>query len=221
MRWGVEAGDREFLADLQRGGASTVQQLCDRQGVTATAIRQRLTRLQAMGLISRQTQRQDRGRPSHAYEVTTEGLRQLGDNYRDLAMMLWEEITQIDDVGVRSQLIGRLRERLVRQYGRNVRSTDLPERFRELQGLLQTLGFNVEVHQGDDSGLLPILRENTCPYHDLAAQDASICELEQTVFSEVLGVPMSRTSCCRDGDRCCEFKPDVPDATVGDLSVAS
>lgn len=221
MRWGVEAGDREFLADLQRSGAATVQQLCDRQGVTATAIRQRLGRLQAMGLVSRQTQRQDRGRPSHSYEVTTEGLRQLGDNYRDLAMMLWEEITQIEDVAVRSKLIGRLRDRLVQQYGRNVRSSALPDRFRELQGLLQTLGFNVEVHQDGSEGLLPVLRENTCPYHDLAAQDASICDLEQTVFSEVLGVPVNRTSCCRDGDRCCEFKPAVSDSNVGDLSVAS
>jgi predicted ArsR family transcriptional regulator len=217
MRVGVEAGDREFLSELQRAGASTVQQLCDRQGVTATAIRQRLNRLQALGLISRETQRQDRGRPSHAYAVTTEGLRQLGDNYRELALMLWEEITQIDDGAVRSKLIGRLRERLVRQYGKNVRSSALPERFRELQGLLSTLGFDVEVRQDASGALLPILRENTCPYHDLAAQDESICELEQTVFSEVLGVPMSRTSCCRDGDRCCEFSPSVG----GDVAVAS
>ena len=53
--------------------------------------------------------------------------------------------------------------------------------------------------------LLPILRENNCPYHDLASRDASICDLEQTVFSEVLGIPMERTQCCRDGDQCCEF----------------
>ena len=47
MRSTLEHDDREFLAELRKGGRSTVQSLCDRLGVTATAIRQRLARLQA------------------------------------------------------------------------------------------------------------------------------------------------------------------------------
>lgn len=206
MRSLLEHDDREFLAELRKSGRSTVQSLCDRQGVTATAIRQRLVRLQALGLISREASKGERGRPSHSYVVTTEGLRELGDNYRDLALMLWDEITRIDDDLVRSQLIGRLRERLVQQYGRDVRAESLEERFEELRGLLTTLGFDVELSQRGGE-LLPILRENNCPYHDLASRDASICDLEQTVFSEVLGIPMERTQCCQDGDSCCEFSP--------------
>ena len=206
MRSLLEHDDREFLAELRKSGRSTVQSLCDRQGVTATAIRQRLTRLQALGLISRDASKGERGRPSHSYVVTTDGLRELGDNYRDLALMLWDEITQIEEDHVRARLIGRLRDRLVQQYGRDVQSTSLVERFEELRGLLTTLGFDVELSQRNGE-LLPILRENNCPYHDLASRDASICDLEQTVFSEVLGVPMERTQCCRDGDQCCEFSP--------------
>ncbi len=206
MRFSLENDDREFLADLRKSGPSTVLSLCERQGVTATAIRQRLVRLQAMGFISREVTKGERGRPSHTYVVTTDGLRELGDNYRDLALMLWDEITLIDDDTVRSQLIGRLRDRLVKTYGRNVRSESMSDRLEELRGLLTTLGFDVELRsQGGD--LLPILRENSCPYHDLAERDASICDLEQTVFSEVLGVPLHRTQCCRDGDQCCEFSP--------------
>ena len=213
MRLSLEPDDREFLAELRKSGRSTVQSLCDRQGVTATAIRQRLTRLQALGLISREASKGERGRPSHSYVVTTEGLRELGDNYRDLALMLWDEITQIEVDHVRARLIGRLRDRLVQQYGRDVQSTSLAERFEELRGLLTTLGFDVELSQRTGE-LLPILRENNCPYHDLASRDASICDLEQTVFSEVLGVPMERTQCCRDGDQCCEFSPSQGHAAL-------
>ena len=204
MRFSIEKEDRSFLAELRKQGAATIHVLCDRLGVTATAIRQRLTRLQAQGLISREQTKGDRGRPSHTYVVTTEGLRELGDNYRDLALMLWDEITRIDEDEVRAKLIGRVRDRLVQQYGRDVRASSLAERFEELRGLLTTLGFDVEVSHSDGE-LLPILRENNCPYHDLASRDASICDLEQTVFSEVLGVPVQRTQCCRDGDQCCEF----------------
>lgn len=212
MRLGVEAGDREFLVDLQKCGPATVQQLCDRQGVTPTAIRQRLTRLQDAHLVSRVALKGDRGRPSHSYALTTDGLRLIGDNYRDLALLLWEEITRIEEVDVRSRLIRRLRDQLVERYGREVHSASVKERLWELQGLLRTLGFDVEILD-TDQGILPILRENTCPYHDLAAQDASICDLEQTVFAEVLGVPVNRTQCCRDGDRHCEFVPEVSVAT--------
>ncbi len=213
MRLSLEPDDREFLAELRKSGRSTVQSLCDRQGVTATAIRQRLTRLQALGLISREASKGERGRPSHSYVVTTEGLRELGDNYRDLALMLWDEITQIEEDDVRARLIGRLRDRLVQQYGRDVHATSLAERFEELRGLLTTLGFDVELSQRNGE-LLPILRENNCPYHDLASRDASICDLEQTVFSEVLGVPIERTQCCRDGDQCCEFSPSQGHAVL-------
>ncbi|MFO1007942.1 MAG: MarR family transcriptional regulator [Planctomycetaceae bacterium] len=212
MRSTLEHDDREFLADLRKSGRSTVQSLCDRLGVTATAIRQRLARLQAMGLITREASKGERGRPSHFYVVTTEGLRELGDNYRDLALMLWDEITRIEEHEVRAKLIERLRERLVQLYGRNVRAASLEDRFEELRGLLTTLGFDVELSQSTGE-LLPILRENHCPYHDLASRDASICDLEQTVFSEVLGVPMERIQCCRDGDQCCEFSPSQVVAT--------
>lgn len=215
MRFSIDQDDRAFLAGLRKSTTpSTIQSLCDRHGVTATAVRQRLMRLQSMGLITRDQAKGDRGRPSYTYRVTEDGLRELGDNYRSLALMLWDEITQIEEVDVRSRLIGRLRDRFAEQYGQGIRGNSLGERITQLNDILQTLGFDVEVAQGgtdaDKSGgeLLPILRENNCPYHDLASKDASICELEQTVFSQVLGVPLSRTQCCRDGDQFCEFSPE-------------
>jgi hypothetical protein len=30
----------------------------------------------------------------------------------------------------------------------------------------------------------------------------------------VLGVPMERTQCCRDGDQCCEFSPSAGQAVL-------
>jgi hypothetical protein len=36
-----------------------------------------------------------------------------------------------------------------------------------------------------------------------------MCELEQSVFGEVLGVRLSLSRCCHDGDNYCEFEPDL------------
>ncbi len=208
MQTSPQNSDQQFLARLNRLGDSTVQELCDDLGVTATAIRQRLTRLLADGLIERHAVPATRGRPSHVYRVTPTGRRHLGDDYGELAPLLWREVQRIEDEGVRNQLVSRLRESLVNRYGSTSAETPLVERFQQLQQALDRQGFQVEIDQRrQGADLLPVLREHSCPYHELAIEDSSICDLEQSVFEVVLGVPVTLTQCCRDGDPCCQFEP--------------
>src|SRR5262249_10955405 len=136
--------------------------------------------------------------------VTELGLQQLGDNYGELAILLWNELIHIQDANVRQQVMRRLREAFVRRYGANVTGGSLPERLEQLRQALSQRGFHVEL---DQCGDLPILRESNCPYHELAMVDRGICELEHDVFQEVLGVPLSLALCSRDGHGCCEFHP--------------
>jgi len=204
MKASLEHDDEQFLLSLDRLGGGTVQDLCGAAGVTATAVRQRLGRLQSLGLVDRQIIRAGRGRPHHTYQVTEQGRRQLGDNYTELARLLWSELHAIDELDVRHRVTGRIRDAMVKQYGAGVNGTTLTDRFSQLKTVLSARGFSVEV---DSHEMLPILRENHCPYHDLAQQDSGICELEQQVFEQVLGVPLTLTSCCRDGGHCCEFHP--------------
>jgi len=204
MKTTVEEGDEEFLQQLLQAGGGTVQELCDTAGVTATAIRQRLNRLQGMGFVERQVIRAGRGRPHHAYRLTDAGRRQLGDNYSELALLLWDELHLIEEPLVRERVTNRIREALVRRYGATVQGATLVERFGELRSSLSSHGFRVEV---DSQGLFPVLRETNCPYHELAQRDSGICELEQQVFEQVLGTSLKLASCCRDGHSCCEFHP--------------
>jgi len=175
-------------------------------------------------LIERQSIRNGRGRPHHTYQITELGRRRLGDNYSELALLLWSELQTIDEVDVRQRVTGRIRDAMVQRYGANVRGTVLSDRFAQLGVALSDRGFSVEIDsrpvdseviESSESDLspagsrkvLPILRENHCPYLELAQQDSGICELEQQVFEKVLGVPLTLASCCRDGGNCCEFHP--------------
>ena len=203
MKGSVDQSDREFLQRLNRLGAATVQEICDEVGVTATAVRQRLSRLQSARLVCRQTVRSGRGRPHHTYRITEAGQRELGDNYSDLALILWRELRHIEEPAVRQRVFGRVQEALVSQYGREVDGNSLGERLQQLQAALVERGFDVEI---DSCGALPILRENNCPYHDLASSDTHICELEQAVFGKILGAEVTLTQCCLDGHKCCEFE---------------
>jgi predicted ArsR family transcriptional regulator len=203
MKSGIESSDREFLERLHRLGDSTIQEICAELGVTANAVRQRLVRLQGFELVARELIRTPRGRPHYTYRVTPAGLRQLGDNYADLALILWREMQSIEEPSVRARVASRVEEALVRQFNNVADRADLNDRLAALTSQLQERGFHVEF---DRSGLLPVLRENNCPYHELASRDSAICEMEQAVFRRVLGTDIKLTQCCLDGHSCCEFQ---------------
>ncbi|HBN75053.1 MAG TPA: transcriptional regulator [Planctomycetaceae bacterium] len=199
----LKQADREFLQSLMGLESATIAQLCDSQGVTTNAIRIRLTGLMSAGLVERTTIRQGRGRPQHEYRVTNKGKREFGDNYSELATVLWQQISHIEDEAVRSQIAAELKKTLINRYGRDIDGIDLSERIQQLQQVLQDYGYQCEVDQQANK---VSLTEKCCPYHDLAVEDRSICELEQTVFEQILGVPLELTQRCVDGHSCCRFE---------------
>jgi predicted ArsR family transcriptional regulator len=203
MKIAIEPGDRNFLERLREIGGGTIQEICAALGVTATAVRQRLVRLQGMDLVARDLVRAARGRPHHIYRVTDAALRALGDNYADLARILWRELRSIEEPALRARIVNRVEDALVQQFGTVTPSAPLGDRMVQLTSALRERGFDVEC---DASGLLPVLRENNCPYLELATEDSAICELEQAVFRRVLGADVKLTHCCLDGHHCCEFQ---------------
>jgi predicted ArsR family transcriptional regulator len=203
MRSTLDQADLEFLSTLKRIGAQTVQGIGDTLGVTATAVRQRLNRLQALEMVERRLVREGRGRPHHEYQLTEKARRELGENYGDLALILWREVQRFQDPVVRDAITNRVRDALVARLG-HVEGETLTERLDQLRINMKTRGYDVEVGTGDVA-TSTVLRENACPYHELADQDRGICELEQEVFQKVLGADVRLSQCCLDGHHCCEF----------------
>ena len=202
MRVAVDRNDQEFLEQLHRMCGGSVQEICDAVGVTATAVRQRLTRLEGDELVVRETVKSGRGRPRHVYRVSDAGLRHLGENYRDLALVLWRAIHQVDNSTVRVSLLAAVRDEFVNKYGRVNKNRPLKIRVQQLQEQLVSRGYDFEF---DAEEGLPVLRETSCPYQDLATLDPSICEMESDVFSRILNADVSLTQCCLDGHAHCEF----------------
>jgi predicted ArsR family transcriptional regulator len=201
-----DQSDHEFLSVLQRQSSATVQNLCDAIGVTATAVRQKLMRFQAEGFVAREVIRQERGRPCHVYRLTESGVRELGDDHAEIAAILWRQIMSIEQPDVRLNVLSGVKNALVERFGDCSDGTSLASRLQMLTSKMAEQGFDLEYEPGAESSDLPILREYNCPYHELAEEDSSICDLEQSVFSELLGVPVELSSCRLDGHQCCEFQ---------------
>ena len=172
--------------------------------VTATAVRQRLARLMAGGLIQREAAKAARGRPSHRYSLTEKGVRNTGSNFADLAIALWKEVRQIKDPEVRSGLIQRLAQTMAAMYGGKVQGATTDERMDAVSRLLGERNVPFAV---DRSGQLPVLTALACPYPELAEQDRGICSVEKILFSELLGEKVRLTECRLDGaSTCCRFE---------------
>ncbi|MGD0897543.1 MAG: hypothetical protein ABR915_06875 [Thermoguttaceae bacterium] len=192
------------LLDLVRiAGPLGVSELSDAMDVTATAVRQRLTRLMARSLVERETIRIGRGRPKHRYSLTDKGLRQTGSNFTDLAMALWREVRSIPDEALRRETLRRLAKALASGYARQIHGNAPAERLQSLADLLIQRGIPVSVENSPDN---PTLTAHACPYPKLAEEDSNVCLMEKMLYSELIGGDVQLTQCRLDGGAECRFQ---------------
>ena len=203
VRMNLPENDAALLDLLRQGDGMTVAELSMAMGVTATAVRQRLTRLQAGELIERETIRAKRGRPSHRYVLTEKGRRQTGANFADLAIALWREIGEIRDTEIRRGLLKRISARMAEIYDSQIEGEDVATRMEAVAELFRERSVPFTVDGSQD---LPVLTALACPYPELAEQDRTICAMERMLFSEVLGEPVKLSQCRLDGEPCCTFE---------------
>jgi DeoR family suf operon transcriptional repressor len=196
--------DVGVLDILRKSGPASVAQLAAAMDVTATAVRQRLTRLLAQGDIERTTERTSRGRPVHRYGLTEKGRRRAGANFADLATALWDEMRAIRDPEVRRGLLARISGRMATLYAGQIRGSNLDERMQSLADLFRERQIPFDVERSHE---LPVLHARACPYPELAERDRSVCAMEKNLFSELLGENVRLSNCRLDGHDCCTFEP--------------
>jgi predicted ArsR family transcriptional regulator len=203
MKATADLSDRTIVDYLRRNSEATIADLVEYTGVTATAVRQRLTRLMDKGWVARQSEAAGRGRPVHRYSLTPAGVRSGGTNYDKLAQVLWEEIRDVKAAEIRQGLLKRISDRLADVYRDQIQGETLRERMSELAQLMSGQNLPFEI---DESEPLPVLTALACPYPDLAEQDRGVCAMEKMLFSNVLGEGLKLSACRLDGANCCTFQ---------------
>ena len=201
----IGTSDRPLLDVIRRRGPLSIATLAEFLDVTPTAVRNRLTRLIAAGLVERAAEHGGRGRPKHLYQASVEA-KGLGQNYADLACVLWDEMMRtVPDRKLRRLLFGRITQRLADLYLVRVRAENWEGRLDQLGAVLHERGIEAEVVRDSDQGL-PFLKQHSCPYFELAEVDHAICDLERKMFEKVLGRGLRLSHCRLDGDRSCDFE---------------
>ncbi len=124
----TETSDKQMLDLLRKQGPLTISALVDEMGVTATAVRQRIQRLTAEGLIERQAEKNGRGRPNHRYSLT-----RRANNRQATTLPIWRSCcgkrsSRFDDPEIRRGLLRRIADRFVERYRDDVVGDTLDER---------------------------------------------------------------------------------------------
>jgi predicted ArsR family transcriptional regulator len=175
-------------------------------GVTPTAVRNRLSRLVESGLVERRAEQGERGRPRHTYRASVEAQKRLGQNYAELAVVLWDELMgAVEDRKLRRFLFGRITERMANLYRSQLQGDEWQGRLIQLGTILHDRGIEAEVTDAG-GGAFPILKQHSCPYYALAEVDRAVCAMERKMFEKVVGRGLRLSQCRLDGHRSCDFE---------------
>lgn len=206
------SSDAALLDMLRVEGGAGIGDLAEALGVTATAVRQRLERLMKAGLVDRSAHERaaGRGRPAHRYSLTDKGRRSGGDNFRDLALVLWREVRAVREPDVRRGLLARIGAAMAHGYRDRIAGATPEDRLREVAGLFSERRLACSVDSGNATAGLPVLTTYACPYPDLAEEDRGICAAERVMLEELVGAPVKLSECRLDGASCCRFTAGEP-----------
>ncbi len=199
---GTLTSDSDLINLLRVAGPLGVSEMADATEVTATAVRQRLTRLLAKGIIEREAISTGRGRPTHQYWVTDKGLQRNGPDFADLVLAIWQEFHATEAPQPRQQIVQRVVKTLAEKYAGEIQGETPTERMHSLGRLLTRWRFPASV---TESPAGPVLMVRSCPYHSLAKREPAMCELERALFSELTGHDIGLVECRVDGGGSCRF----------------
>lgn len=127
--------DTVLIDLLRRTGSLSVSEMSQELGVTANAVRQRVTRLMAAGDLERFETKSGRGRPGHRYQLTSKGHQNCGANFADLARVMWAEIQQIKDEKVRKKILEGIGIRLAELYEKEITGETTREKMNSIATL--------------------------------------------------------------------------------------
>jgi DeoR family suf operon transcriptional repressor len=210
MTNGNAAQDADVLNLLADSGPLAISDIGQHFSITRTAVRERLLRLMGEGLVDRELVRGGRGRPNYGYLLSPKARELAGNNFADLAAVLWQEVLRIEDSRRRQRVVRRIASALKALYADAIHGTTLKARMESLRELLEKRRVRCDV---DTRGSVPTFTLRDCPYLDLAEVDGTVCQMETMLFSQLLGDEVVLSQCRLDGHACCQFRPNRKQTT--------
>lgn len=199
-------GTRErIVVLLRRHGRLSAPQLAELLQLSSVGLRRHLALLERDGLVSSETEKLKRGRPTAVYRLTDAGLETFPRHYDEVAREALAFLKG-QDAATLAQFLAWRNERLAASYAGRVEGATLAERTDALAEVLNEQGFMAEVEPAD--GGLRLCQHN-CTVEHLATELPDLCTSEAELFERLLGTRVERETTIVDGAVRCETRIDL------------
>ena len=172
---------RTILRTLKRCGEARADELAALLEVTASAMRQHLTALEAEGLVTHHQVKGSPGRPKHVYHLTAAADGLFPKAYGELTTELLDYVQEADPALVES-IFAKRRQRRIEGARARLAGKPFAERVTELGRILDEDGYLAEVEPlgedaaGDGGGFRIV--EHNCAILSVASKYGLACSSE-------------------------------------------
>ena len=197
-RWFL-ASTRGQIITLLRRSSRTVDELAQALDLTHTAVRAHLAALERDGLVQQRSERRGSGKPSSVYNLTPAAEYLFPKSYclyLDQLLGVLGERKPADDVDTLMREVGR---RIAAQW--TIPPGELRVRLDAATEVLNELGGLME---RETEGETLCIRGYRCPFAAVVQDHPEVCDLAETLLSELVGVPIVE-QCGRTGPEPCRF----------------
>jgi predicted ArsR family transcriptional regulator len=190
---------RGRIVNLMRGTTKTVNELAAELQLTDNAVRAHLLSLERDALIKQSGIQRGTRKPHFAYELTDEA-EQLFPKAYDVIL------TQLINV-LKMRLTAKALKEVLREAGRSLAgnqtsSGDLETRAGKGLRALEAIGGSARVEK--EKGRL-FIRGGSCPLSTAVAEHPEVCQLAESLLSEIIGAEVQE-KCDREGSPRCSFE---------------
>ncbi len=213
----------EILRLLQRHGPLSVKQLRAKLGVRSlNAVREQLAQLTAAELVTVTAVRHGAGRPMHLYALSQKAQALFPKGYDLLLKLLLDELLDREGSEQLQEILAGVSMRLAEHYGGRDEGQELAQRLAILAQAYDERSTPIAVVDRDNA---TEVYKYSCPYFEVAQENAVVCMIEQQMMEQVLGQKVRLLKRMTEGHAGCHFvierdsMPQLgPTATVDDAA---
>ena len=192
---------RRIVELLRVRGGQSVEELARVLRLTRTAVVSHLSALQAEGQVARGDLRPGRRRPSRLYVVTAAADAVFPKTYDQFAASLLDELER-EGPDTLTRVLARLGDSWAAQDLPKVKGLRGSARLEMAQRILSERGFMPTLERRGGGFTL---REHNCPVMVLAVAHPEICTMVHRWLEALVGVPLERVRCMRQGEPFSEY----------------
>jgi len=192
----------EYL--LTRPKGATVDELVNVVGVTKTAVKEHILKIEHLGLITYKDSKGSVGRPSRSYLLSPEGHDVFPKQYSWLSNGLLELLAENLGPDMVSRIMKDLGNKVATSMENRFKNKSPIELLTEISKALNELGYRSYLKQSDlRKGA--ILEATNCVYHSVAIKHPELCQFDVQFIERASGMKVKLESCIARGADTCRF----------------